>query len=110
MQFGQLGAAQQMRVVDQQDRSRRITVPTRDPVPYRDAGPVGLFIGEVDVTSQVVSYQRRRIGSGEVLDTRPLDLPARQLRHSVRQARKHAKERTAELDHHGPPESISETA
>ncbi|MDG4763393.1 DEAD/DEAH box helicase [Solwaraspora sp. WMMD406] len=47
---------------------------------YRDAGPVGLFIGEVDVTSQVVSYQRRRIGSGEVLDTRPLDLPARQLR------------------------------
>ena len=47
---------------------------------YRDAGPVGLFVGDVDVTSQVVSYQRRRIGSGEVLDTRPLDLPARQLR------------------------------
>lgn len=44
-----------------------------------DAGPVGLFLGEVDVTSQVVSYQRRRIGSGEVIDTRPLDLPARQL-------------------------------
>ncbi|HYN96016.1 MAG TPA: Zn-binding domain-containing protein, partial [Pilimelia sp.] len=47
---------------------------------YVDAGPVGLFLGEVDVTSQVVSYQRRRIGSGEVLDTRPLDLPARELR------------------------------
>ncbi|WJK42026.1 DEAD/DEAH box helicase [Solwaraspora sp. WMMA2056] len=47
---------------------------------YRDAGPVGLFVGDVDVTSQIVSYQRRRIGSGEVLDTRPLDLPARQLR------------------------------
>ncbi|MFV2019149.1 DEAD/DEAH box helicase [Micromonospora sp. LOL_023] len=47
---------------------------------YQDAGPVGLFVGDVDVTSQVVSYQRRRIGSGEVLDTRPLDLPARQLR------------------------------
>ncbi|MFY1635669.1 DEAD/DEAH box helicase [Solwaraspora sp. WMMB335] len=46
---------------------------------YQDAGPVGLFVGDVDVTSQVVSYQRRRIGSGEVLDTRPLDLPARQL-------------------------------
>lgn len=45
-----------------------------------DAGPVGLFLGEVDVTSQVVSYQRRRIGSGEVIDTRPLDLPARELR------------------------------
>lgn len=47
---------------------------------YVDAGPVGLFLGEVDVTSQVVSYQRRRIGSGEVLDTRSLDLPARELR------------------------------
>ncbi|HET8662082.1 MAG TPA: DEAD/DEAH box helicase [Micromonosporaceae bacterium] len=47
---------------------------------YLDAGPVGLYLGEVDVTAQVVSYQRRRIGSGEVLDTRPLDLPARQLR------------------------------
>jgi DEAD/DEAH box helicase domain-containing protein len=47
---------------------------------YQDAGPVGLFLGEVDVTSQVVSYQRRRIASGEVLDTRPLDLPARELR------------------------------
>jgi DEAD/DEAH box helicase domain-containing protein len=46
---------------------------------YVDAGPVGLFLGEVDVTSQVVSYQRRRIG-GEVIDTRPLDLPARELR------------------------------
>ena len=45
-----------------------------------DAGPVSLFLGEVDVTSQVVSYQRRRIATGEVLDTRPLDLPARELR------------------------------
>jgi DEAD/DEAH box helicase domain-containing protein len=47
---------------------------------YVDAGPVGLFLGEVDVTNQVVSYQRRRIGSGEVIDTRPLDLPPRDLR------------------------------
>ncbi|TCB92781.1 DEAD/DEAH box helicase [Micromonospora zingiberis] len=47
---------------------------------YVDAGPVGLFLGEVDVTSQVVSYQRRRIATGEVIDTRPLDLPARELR------------------------------
>ena len=47
---------------------------------YVDAGPVGLFLGEVDVTNQVVSYQRRRIGTGEVIDTRPLDLPARELR------------------------------
>nr|WP_230417077.1 DEAD/DEAH box helicase [Micromonospora tarapacensis] len=47
---------------------------------YVDAGPVGLFLGEVDVTAQVVSYQRRRIATGEVIDTRPLDLPARELR------------------------------
>ncbi len=47
---------------------------------YVDAGPVGLFLGEVDVTSQVVSYQRRRLGSGEVIDTKPLDLPVRELR------------------------------
>jgi DEAD/DEAH box helicase domain-containing protein len=47
---------------------------------YVDAGPVGLFLGTVDVTNQVVSYQRRRLGSGEVLDTLPLDLPPRQLR------------------------------
>jgi DEAD/DEAH box helicase domain-containing protein len=47
---------------------------------YRDAGPVGLFLGEVDVTHQVVSYQRRAVGSGEVLGTFPLDLPARELR------------------------------
>ena len=45
-----------------------------------DAGPVGMFLGTVDVTNQVVSYQRRRIATGEVIDTRPLDLPSRQLR------------------------------
>lgn len=47
---------------------------------HHDAGPVGLFLGEVEVTSQVVSYQRRRLGSGEVLGTFPLELPERQLR------------------------------
>jgi DEAD/DEAH box helicase domain-containing protein len=47
---------------------------------YVDAGPVGLFLGTVDVTGQVVGYQRRRIATGEVIDTRPLDLPPRQLR------------------------------
>jgi DEAD/DEAH box helicase domain-containing protein len=45
-----------------------------------DAGPVSLFLGEVDVTNQVVSYQRRRILTGEILDTKPLDLPPRDLR------------------------------
>ena len=40
----------------------------------------GCFLGEVDVTSQVVVYQRRRLATGEVIDTRPLDLPPRELR------------------------------
>ncbi|MGH3658634.1 MAG: helicase-related protein, partial [Micromonosporaceae bacterium] len=44
------------------------------------AGPVQLDLGEVDVTNQVVSYQRRRLATGEVIDEQPLDLPARQLR------------------------------
>ncbi|MGA8114406.1 MAG: DEAD/DEAH box helicase [Actinocatenispora sp.] len=44
------------------------------------AGPVSLHLGVVDVTSQVVSYQRRRAPGGEFLDERPLDLPPRQLR------------------------------
>jgi DEAD/DEAH box helicase domain-containing protein len=47
---------------------------------YVDAGPVGLFLGEVEVTSQVVGYQRRRLGTQEIIDTRPLDLPPRHLR------------------------------
>jgi DEAD/DEAH box helicase domain-containing protein len=46
---------------------------------YRDAGPVGLFLGEVEVSAQVTSYQRRRL-TGEIIDTRPLDLPVRRLR------------------------------
>jgi DEAD/DEAH box helicase domain-containing protein len=44
-----------------------------------DAGPVALHLGEVDVTARVVSYQRRRISTGEVIDTRHLDLPERRL-------------------------------
>jgi DEAD/DEAH box helicase domain-containing protein len=47
---------------------------------YVDAGPVGLFLGDVEVTNQVVGYQRRRLGSREIIDTRPLDLPPRHLR------------------------------
>lgn len=45
-----------------------------------DAGPIGLCLGEVEVTSQVVSFQRRRLDSGEVLGTFPLQLPPRTLR------------------------------
>ena len=36
-------------------------------------------IGRVEVTNQVVAYQRRRIGSGESLGTVALDVPARLL-------------------------------
>jgi DEAD/DEAH box helicase domain-containing protein len=45
-----------------------------------DAGPVSLYLGDVEVTHQVVSFQRRRMDSGEVLGNFPLDLPPRVLR------------------------------
>jgi len=41
---------------------------------------VRLALAVVDVTHQVVSFLRTRLGSGEVLGEEPLDLPARQLR------------------------------
>ncbi|UYM03373.1 DEAD/DEAH box helicase [Solicola gregarius] len=43
-------------------------------------GRTQLAYGSVDVSQQVVSYLRRRIGSGEVLAEEPLDLPVRTLR------------------------------
>jgi DEAD/DEAH box helicase domain-containing protein len=43
-------------------------------------GGVSLHFGTVDVTNQVVSFLRRRLGSGEVLGEEPLDLPPRELR------------------------------
>ncbi len=46
----------------------------------RRLGAVTAHTGVVDVTNQVVAYQRRRVGTGEVLAEFPLDLPARQLR------------------------------
>jgi DEAD/DEAH box helicase domain-containing protein len=46
----------------------------------RPLGSVTAHAGVVDVTTQVVAYQRRRLGTGEVLAEFPLDLPARQLR------------------------------
>ncbi|MGH2727217.1 MAG: Zn-binding domain-containing protein, partial [Actinomycetota bacterium] len=42
-------------------------------------GMTDLFFGSVDVTSQVVSYVRKRLYTGEVLDVVPLDLPEMQL-------------------------------
>jgi DEAD/DEAH box helicase domain-containing protein len=43
-------------------------------------GGVALSLGSVDVTQQVVSFLRRRLGSGEVIGEEPLDLPPRNLR------------------------------
>ena len=42
-------------------------------------GPARVSLGGVRVTHQVVSYQRRRVPSGEVLGEEPLDLPERTL-------------------------------
>ncbi|HEU5025226.1 MAG TPA: DEAD/DEAH box helicase [Spirillospora sp.] len=43
-------------------------------------GDATLCYGTVDVTSQVVAYQMRRVQTGEMLGEKPLDLPARTLR------------------------------
>ncbi|MFB9659302.1 DEAD/DEAH box helicase [Glycomyces mayteni] len=45
-----------------------------------EMGDVTLSLGEVEVTSCVISYQRRRLPSGEVIDTQQLDLPPQTLR------------------------------
>jgi DEAD/DEAH box helicase domain-containing protein len=42
-------------------------------------GEATLSFGEVDVSSQVVAFLRRRLGTGEVLGEEPLDLPVRRL-------------------------------
>ncbi len=47
---------------------------------HRYWGGCRLSVGEVDVTSQVVSYLTRRQPSGEVVAETPLDLPERTLR------------------------------
>ena len=45
----------------------------------RPVGRSTLHLGGVEVTTTTVAYQRRRIGSGEVLETLDLDLPPRTL-------------------------------
>jgi DEAD/DEAH box helicase domain-containing protein len=45
----------------------------------REWGPVSWGFGQVDVTTQVVSFQRKRIPDMQVLGTEKLDLPARAL-------------------------------
>ncbi|MFD0557149.1 DEAD/DEAH box helicase domain-containing protein [Stackebrandtia endophytica] len=47
---------------------------------YQDAGPIGLYFGDVEVVNQVVAYQRRRLPGGEIMDEVPLDLPPQTLR------------------------------
>ncbi|MGF0115423.1 DEAD/DEAH box helicase [Promicromonospora sp. Marseille-Q5078] len=49
------------------------------PVEERAWGPVRWGLGPVEVTSQVVSFQRRRLPDMQVLGTEPLDLPSRTL-------------------------------
>jgi len=51
-----------------------------DTMRSRRSADIDLAFGTVDVTNQVVSYLRKMVATGEVLDERPLDLPARQLR------------------------------
>lgn len=46
----------------------------------RHWGPIGLHRGVVEVSTQVVGYLERALGTGEVLGSRPLDLPVRTLR------------------------------
>ena len=46
----------------------------------RRYGPLTVALGTVDVSNQVVSYVRKRLGTGEILDENPLDLPRRELR------------------------------
>ncbi|HEX5494421.1 MAG TPA: DEAD/DEAH box helicase [Mycobacteriales bacterium] len=45
----------------------------------RDLGEVTIQFGSVQVSNQVVSYLRRRVANGSVLDEVPLDLPSRTL-------------------------------
>ncbi|HUR75306.1 MAG TPA: DEAD/DEAH box helicase [Sporichthya sp.] len=51
-----------------------------DPGRSRRWGAVEVWFGTVEVTNQVVSYLRKRLVSGEVIDETPLDLPPRHLR------------------------------
>nr|WP_246221012.1 DEAD/DEAH box helicase [Phytoactinopolyspora mesophila] len=43
-------------------------------------GPARLVLGDVEVTSQVVGYTKRLLGTGQVIGSEPLNLPARRLR------------------------------
>ncbi|WP_166347725.1 DEAD/DEAH box helicase [Phytoactinopolyspora limicola] len=49
-------------------------------VAARRSGPARLVLGDVEVASQVVGYTKRLLGTGEIVGSEPLDLPARELR------------------------------
>jgi DEAD/DEAH box helicase domain-containing protein len=73
--------AQMRRVdVDHSTTAREVTdieiVEEREHVQW---GPCRVSFGAVEVTSQVTSFLRRRLRTGEVIDETPLDLPARTL-------------------------------
>lgn len=88
-------------VVDALDLAERVALVRRDDPPWtttaRDVtdiaiahtatshryGPLEVAFGAVDVTHQVVGYLRRRLGTGELIDETPLDLPPRELRTSA---------------------------
>ncbi|GAA3230715.1 DEAD/DEAH box helicase [Oerskovia jenensis] len=48
---------------------------TAHPAIHRWWGPIGWGFGPVEVTNQVVSFQRRRLPDLQILGTEPLDLP-----------------------------------
>ena len=45
----------------------------------RTWGDADIALGEVEVTTQVVGYTRRRVGTGEILGREPLEMPPRVL-------------------------------
>jgi DEAD/DEAH box helicase domain-containing protein len=67
-------------VPDWTTHARSVTdVRLGEPSRTSQAGPLTLSFGPVDVSVQVTSFLRRRLGSGEVLGEEPLDLPVRSL-------------------------------
>ena len=56
------------------------TIAVREVAESVDWGPVRLHLGTVDVSTQVVGYDKRRIPDLELLGSEPLDLPERTLR------------------------------
>ncbi|WP_194926074.1 DEAD/DEAH box helicase [Catenulispora pinisilvae] len=46
----------------------------------QDWGDASLHFGSVEVSTQVVSYLKRKAGTGQIIETKPLDLPERILR------------------------------